>query len=303
MPDEMNEEEQFSADGDDLFDEFADAKDSGDAIADDGADELGDDLDAQIRDEQGRFAAGDDPDEDPDPLPLAAEAVPETNWQEKATQWEHRYNSDLGRQNSLQRKIAEQDATIQQMKSQPAANPGGSGMSDDQWESLKQDFPEVADGVEAKLNAITSGYEERITQLQSQMQPIQQQAEHQQQENERQFINSQLQILQEKHSDWNVVGKSNDYREWLSVQRPSIRSMGKSHDAEDAIELLDRYKQDTGETQKQQQADDLKAKRQRQLQSSQTVSRRGVINQDLDSEDALFDHFAAKHDQKRQRRN
>lgn len=307
----MTDEHQLDDhDDDDLFNQFAEASDNGTSAsnvgldANAGATEEEEALsDDRLRDDKGRFAsAGDtelesDPgEEDGDPLPEAAEAEPETDWKQKAADLEHRYKSDLGRQNALQRKIAEQEQQIQALKAEPVKreNPEGSGMSDGEWEALKKDFPEIAAGVESRLNAVTQSYQSKIDSLERQVQPMQQYSEEQ-------FKQAQYQILEQHHPDWRDVSRSNEYRSWITEQPPLVQKMMSSNNAADAGWLLDQYKLSSGAQQKQQQSDELKAKREQQLRSAQTVSRRGVTNQDLQDPSALFDHFAEKADRSKRR--
>ena len=285
---------------DSAFDEFA-----GDAPANE-----------QPRDEQGRFAPQAQDDEEPqdneaEDLPEAAEATGDDpdpaseleRFKREAETWQHRYNSDLGRQNALQRKIQEQEQLIQQLQSKaPTAqggNPEGSGMSDAEWNTLKEDFPEVAKAIEVQVNALSSRYEQEISQLKGQIGPIQQQAQEQ-------FINQQVQALATQHPDYqdymtpaNVspdqwTPTARDFRNWLLTQPPAVQQVAQSDNAADAAFLISSYKQHKAQT--QQRADDVTRQRQRKLEQAKTIPsrsshKRSVANDDFD---AAFDEFAER---------
>lgn len=295
----MDDENQEVADlEEDSFDEFAEAADNGTAVPEVTESEEVEEDSIRFRDEMGRFASAGNEEDDslegsPEQSP-EAEAPQGINWEQKANELEHRYKSDIGRQNALQRKIAEQNEEILRLQTAAPStnNPESSGMSDSEWDALKEDFPEVAAGIEARLQSVSGKYEQEISQLRSQMQPIQQNAE-------KQYRDSQVQLLEQAHPDWADIRQSSDFSAWLNQQPAIVQDLKKSQSADDARWMLDQFKLAQGFNTKQQQQDDLNAKRQRQLRSAQTVSRRGVINQDLDSDDSLFDHFAAKADKKR----
>jgi len=295
----MQNEEQQNAHDQELesaFDEFATGETGGEQVN-------------QARDEQGRFAAEDSLDDEPggdngedgqgeqgeedgqQPDPLAELE----RYKQEAQQWQHRYNSDLGRQNALQRKIHEQEQLIQQLQSKaPQAsnqsgtdNPEGSGYTDAEWEALKEDFPEVAQALEKRMAAVSSQYQNQIKQLQQQIQPIQQQAHEQ-------YVSSQYQILEQQHPDGRDVAATNEFRQWVSTQPPAVQQLMGSESAADAAYLISNYKLATGMQQQQTQA--MNQRRQRQLQNAQTIPNRGGRRNPgqpaEDDLDAAFDYFA-----------
>ena len=259
----------------------------------------------QPRDEQGRFAsagaeldgddtagAADDGEADggqPDPL---AELE---RYKQEAEQWQHRYNSDLGRQSALQRKISEQEQLIQQLQSKApqtanqggSDNPEGSGYTDAEWEAMKEDFPEVAQAIEARFAAMANQHQQQMQQLQQQIQPIQQQAHEQ-------YVSAQYQVLEQQHPDWRDVAASNEFRQWVSTQPPTVQQLMGSESAADAAYLIGNYKLASGQQQQQTQA--MNQRRQRQLQNAQTIPNRGGRRKTgqpaEDDLDAAFDYYA-----------
>lgn len=308
-PDSQSAEHDASdAQAEAYFDEFA-----GDLKSPDEAEEGSAD---RPRDEQGRFAAqdGDDHSEDDPDVSLrdpadqaegagsndsssddAGSDSESDRWKQEAEHWQHRYQSDLGRQNALQRRIQEQQRQIEQLqKSAPknsgddGGNPDGSGYSDAEWEALKEDFPEVAQAIEKRIGALSSRYEEQINQLQTQLQPIQQQAQEQ-------ALQTEFQALEAQHPDWRDTVSTPEFTNWLQQQPPAVQQLVESNQAADAAYLLQSFKLSAGQSAESERARNLQSRRERQLKAARTISNRGNrqrSNIPDDDPDALFDYFA-----------
>lgn len=289
---EENSEASAEQEFDQAFDEFADSSSSEESDSESG----------RPRDEMGRFTAADNSEggepaeEEPEELPEAAETKPQEN-----IDWEHRFKSEAGRQRALQQKVSEREQTIAQLQQrlqhaqQPAPagnNPEQSGMSDAEWGALKEQFPEIARGLEARLSGVSQQYESKfqqqqqtISELQQQMQPMQKQAHES-------YRSAQFQILEQQHPDYQDVAGSGDFQYWLNQQPGQIQQLMGSDNAADAAYLIGTYKQHKAATAPQ--TTELEQRRQRKLQSAQTVPARSgnkkpVAEDDLD---AAFDYFA-----------
>ncbi|MDR5867930.1 hypothetical protein [Halomonas koreensis] len=280
-----------------------------------GDDAPADDLDGgQPRDDNGRFARDDDapgdggdaPQGGGDPAPQEGDEDPQAELdrlRQEAQTWQHRYQSDLGRQNALQRKIQElqEENRKLQESGQPAAgqggqgqdqgsdNPQGSGYSNEEWDQLKADFPEIARGIEQQIGAMQKQYESQIEQLKGQLTPIQQQAE-------QQAFNSEIAALEQQHPDWRETVNRPEFHSWLQQQPPRVQEMFSSDSAADAAYLLGTFKTSTGAAQEQPNQN-LRQRRQRTLENARTVPSRGGRQRSAipdDDEDALFNYFADK---------
>lgn len=209
----------------------------------------------------------DEQDDQDEPQPEPDEAA---KYREEVEQWKHRYNSDIGRINAYQRKIQELE---QQLQSQPQptaeSNPDGSGMTDSEWETLKEDFPEIASALEKQLQNQSQRYEAQMAQMRDELKPIQEQAY-------QQFKQSQYSILEQQHPDWREVAQTNEFRQWLSTQPQPVQQLVNSDAAPDAAFLIQSYKANTGYGTVNTGNDDIRAKRQQQLRSAQTVPTRGT---------------------------
>lgn len=281
-------------DYDSAFDEFANKKAAtdGEREEDDstildsgqGGDDSGDDQqsDGGTDDKGGESDQGDKADEVDELEKLRQENQ----------QWQHRYNSNAGRVSAYQRKIQELEQQLQGAQ-KPAAsgaseNPDGSGYTDEQWATLKEDFPEIAAGIEAQAKRQEQQIQALRKQVEESIGPIQQQAHES-------FIQSQYQILEQQHPDYADVVKQEGFKNWLDMQPAAVRALTNSEEAADAAYLLSSYKLVAGVQQRQ--TDETNQKRQRQLRQSQTLPSRGARKTSAvpeDDYDAAFDYYASK---------
>ena len=295
------------AEYDTAFDEFAGAESASIPSDTVGNNEIlpGEPLDAaagQQRDDKGRFASAEGDQsagtENTDSTLGNTSAEPEKgieHWREEAKNWQHRYNSDLGRQNALQQKIADQDAVIQQLQQKaPTAEPPTSaedatGMSGEEWMLFKEEFPEMAAGVEKQFNSMQQRIQGMEKQFNSQLQPMQEQHAEQQRLVEQQHAEAQFTVLETKHPDFKDVVNSTEFDGWLKQQPVAVQQLMDSNNAADAAYLLDGYKATLQPT-------ELSTKRERQLRDAQTVSGRSTRKTPTaaDDYDAAFDEFAGK---------
>ena len=272
MPDPTAQDVNQDQDFDDAFEEFSD-------------NESAQDQDEQYQDEQEQDATGDNQD--------VADTAPEVSeldrYKQEAQQWQHRYNSDMGRQAALQRKVQELEQKNQQLSATPvtpADNPDGSGMSDEQWDTLKEDFPEIAGAVEKRIGGMSSQYEKQIAELQGQMAPIQEQAK-------QTYLNSQFNILEQQHPDYKTVAQSAEFNQWVASQPSSIQQLKESNEAADAAYLLSTYKLHSGQS--TQRSANVADKRSRKLNQARTMPGRTGRNKPTlsdDDFDSAFDYYA-----------
>lgn len=290
------QQEQRDDDFETAFDEFsgeeaATSEPAGEAPADDGAAEAADGTEGETEGGEAQ-----EPAEAEDPVAAA---------RREAEEWKHRYNSDLGRQAALQRKIQEQEQLLrklqgQQQKPKPAPQdaqpqqgdeaPDGSGMPDNEWKALQQDFPEFAKAIEFKLSRLEEQYGRKLSVLEQ----IEQIRQAQQQE---EYVRSQYQALEAEHPDYREVARDPAFSEWLGRQPRKVQELSNSMASTDNAYLLRLYKQHVGAAQPQ-RSEDIQARRQRQLQQAQAVSgragRSGGNQPPANDYDAAFDFFASQ---------
>ena len=172
--------------------------------------------------------------EDKPAQPEAGEQAPETDWQAKYRELEHRWKSDEGRVNAYQRQIDELKQKVEQAPKK-------------QIESLEQvraDFPEIGKAIDDVLNErlseLSAKFEERLTPLQ-QMQADQAEVQRKAQlEQAKQFLSSQ-------HPDWEQydLGKNPELKSWYDQQPEFIQQLyGAEKDtAAKAAHFISLYKQ------------------------------------------------------------
>lgn len=150
-----------------------------------------------------------------------------------------------------------EDAPTKQQVQEAAANP-------EAWANFKQEFPEIAEAVHAKLAAdIAASREDRappvdVDDLRSQVS---------------RDINQSIDAAEEralvrlKHPGWKATVQSPEFSAWFSAQPDELRALGASDLADDAIRVLDAYEQHRTA---QSDADAARLKQQQRLSAAVT---------------------------------
>jgi uncharacterized coiled-coil protein SlyX len=163
--------------------------------------------------------------------------------------------------------------------------------SNEKWEALKAEFPEWAEAVEERLSATpqvnVDDIREKVKQevidglksgslkvdglgaVQPSQQVPQQQNAPEPSDNAVDLAVEQR-VVEAAHPGWLDLVKTQEFVNWYNTQPIEVRKLGDSPVADDAIALLTSYK-DFNKTQPN--ADELRQKRQQQLQEAATVTR------------------------------
>lgn len=207
--------------------------------------------------------------------------------QDELRQWKHKYSSDLGRQNAYQRQLKERDEEIAKLRSAQSTNPG---IDDATWGTIKQDYPDIAEGVAAFYETQAQRHQAEIDALKAQLAPIQGQLHES-------YVAQQYQMLAQEHPDWNEIAASQKFKDWVSMQPQNVQEMMSSEQAGDAAYLLRVYKNETSDAAAQ-TISNLKQRREKQLRQGQNVPSRGGRSQQVmppdDDFEAAFDYFVEK---------
>lgn len=218
---------------------------------------------------------------------------------EENNRLQHQFRSETGRQSALQKRIKE-------LESQLAGNQQGNqstpeGMSDSEWDAMKEDYPDIAAAFEKRIQReLSAAFQAMEGKFYEKIQPFEQQAQQQR-------LDQQYAALESRHPDWQEVAKAPEFQSWLGNQPPAVQSLMASEDAADAAYLLDSFKMATGRTQADEaasSANKIREQRQARLQASATQPRRGAVPRgDLSQgeEGAAFDYFAKQIDSQRRR--
>ena len=196
----------------------------------------------------------------------------------------HKYNSDLGRQNAYQKQIEELKQQNNALRQQ------ASGKDNSKPDTLTEDYPDIAEGTDSRINKATEPLMQKIAELEQKLTPIE---EKQQQD----AIGAQYNKLEQEHPDYVEISKDPEFHNWLGTQPLPVRAMIESEDASEASYLLKLYKNDKGLVPTQEEApSELKQRREKQLRQAQNVPSRGGRSQEIvppnDDFEAAFDYFA-----------
>lgn len=281
---EENTEQSFE----DAFDELVEEPAS--SIETSNTEEETQDAALQGQEEEAQEQAGvldPEPEEPQESGEQATEKPSITALQDELRQWKHKYSSDLGRQNAYQRQLKERDEEIARLKASQSPNPG---IDDATWETTKQDYPDIAEGVAAFYKTQAQRHQAEIDALKAQLAPIQGQLHES-------YVSQQYQMLAQEHPDWNEIAASERFRNWVSMQPQNVQEMMESEQAGDAAYLLRVYKNEVSEATAQ-TTSNLKQRREKQLRQGQNVPSRGGRSQQVmppdDDFDAAFDYFVEK---------
>jgi hypothetical protein len=281
---EENEEQSFN----DAFDELAEGESTS---SEDTLESLTDEVNDDGQEEKGQALLLEAETEETEETEEAAEPTLSIEEQLSAAQgelqqWQHRYNSDLGRQNAYQRQLKEQQQTIEKLKQSSEATPSA---GDNSWKLVAEDYPDIAEGVKSLFEKQANEHRAELDRVRGELQPIQEQAR-------KSYVDQQFVMLENEHPDYREVAVSDQFKDWVATQPAPIQEMIQSEQAGDAAYLLRAYKNDVSPG--QQATSELKQRREKQLRQGQTVpSRGGRSKSNLPPEDdfeAAFDFFATR---------
>lgn len=274
---EENEEQSFN----DAFDELAEGESTS---SEDTLETLTDEVDDNGQEEEGQALLLEEESEETEPALSVEEQLNAA--QGELQQWQHRYNSDLGRQHAYQRQLKEQQQTIEKLQQSSTAPPSA---GDNSWKMVAEDYPDIAEGVKSLFEKQANEHKAELNRVRGELQPIQEQAR-------KSYIDQQFVMLENEHPDYRDVAKSGEFKSWMATQPYPIQEMIQSEQAGDAAYLLRAYKNDVSPG--QQATSELKQRREKQLRQGQTVpSRGGRSKSNLPPEDdfeAAFDFFASR---------
>lgn len=272
---EENEEQSFN----DAFDELAEGESTS---SEDTLETFDDEVDDDGQEEEGQALVLEE--ESKEPALSVEEQLSAA--QDELQQWQHRYNSDLGRQHAYQRQLKQQQQTIERL--QQSSSPS-TAAADNSWKLVAEDYPDIAEGVKSLFEKQANEHRAELNRVRGELQPIQEQAR-------KSYIDQQFVMLEKEHPDYREVAKSGEFKSWVATQPHPIQEMIQSEQAGDAAYLLRAYKNDVSPG--LQATSELRQRREKQLRQGQTVpSRGGRSKSNLPPEDdfeAAFDFFASR---------
>lgn len=274
---EENEEQSFN----EAFDELAEGESTS---SEEAPESLTNEVDDDGKEEEGQALLLEEESEETEKALSIEDQLDAA--QGELQQWQHRYNSDLGRQNAYQRQLKEQQQTIEKLQQSSTASPSA---GDNSWKLVAEDYPDIAEGVKSLFEKQANEHRFELDRVRGELQPIQEQAR-------KSYVDQQFVMLENEHPDYREVAVSEEFKGWVATQPGPIQEMIQSEQAGDAAYLLRAYKNDVQPG--QQATSELKQRREKQLRQGQTVpSRGGRSKSNLPPEDdfeAAFDFFASR---------
>ena len=149
----------------------------------------------------------------------------------------HSEASQRGRVASLNRKWTEAQDLISQREQSKAAG-DDTAAEDDKLAQIKEDFPALAESLEAALADRDRKWEQKLSRYAAPLDAIEQQQH-------RDAIYEQGALVAERHPDWADIAGRDGFSDWVQ-ESPHRTAMFKSDDAASTIELLDLFKAQHG---------------------------------------------------------
>ena len=200
------------------------------------------------------------------------------------TRLRHSEASQRGRVASLNRKWTEAQDLISQREQSKAAG-DDTAAEDDKLAQIKEDFPALAESLEAALADRDRKWEQKLSRYAAPLEAIEQRQH-------REAVYEQGALVAERHPDWADIAGRDGFSDWVQ-ESPHRSAMFHSDDAASTIELLDLYKAQHGlfnqPTQPQQPV--LRQRRRSQLSDLASLPNGGSSRLpmvDEGDEDALF---------------
>ena len=240
--------------------------------------------------------------------------------QDQLRQLDHADRSNRGRISALQRQIDQLSRQMTDDHAETGKSSGGGqqkrGQSQaatpdafetEDWQKLKEEYPEVLGPVEQALRS----RDEQLQQVNKRLEQFGEKFQGLDQAQHEAYLAGQEQALSERHPDWQQVTASDQFLRWYESAPKKVREAVENNadgivDADDAAFALDLFKQSGGgQAQNNQQQpsgqqtggqDRTRSRRQRQLNSAQSVQGKGpgAASGAPDEFEAAFEHYAQK---------
>ncbi len=223
--------------------------------------------------------------------------------EEEAERLRQSERSQRGRVSALTKKLLEQRAA----HVPPAARQDDvDAAHGEDWDEFKEDFPEMAAIIERNQARLDS----RMNEVNSLIEQLQATQDALIEKEAAVYRTTQLEILGERHPDFEEIKASKEFAEFKASAPANVQAMIASTHAEDAIIVLDAFKQSTGwkpggekDTGKS-EVERINERRAAALKRSAGISSKKVgraVRQDMESDDDFDSAFAAAAREKEKR--
>lgn len=216
--------------------------------------------------------------------------------------YKQKFQSNNGRISAYQRQLDELQQSNAHLASQIAKSVDDTGskseareqiageISNQSWDELKEDMPDVAAAIDERLKAMI---DDRIKPINEKIQPISQSLQEQRQREAEARFERELAVVKDRHPDFDDVVRSSEFSEWLGQQPEPVQQLQNSDSAADAAYLLDTFKLQTST---EPSGSDLKQRNQAKLRNSLAAPSKRLSRTapSLDDFDAAFDAAVAR---------
>ncbi len=149
--------------------------------------------------------------------------------------------SQRGRLSVLTKKLVELQAAPKEPPQGQEESEAGKSEGDD-WEEFANEFPEMAAIVDKRLAQV----DQKVNSVKTEVDRVATTTDTLAEEKILAYKETQFEILGEKHPDFEEIKASPEFRQFIAEAPDDIRAKIKSKHAEDAIEILDTFKDKTG---------------------------------------------------------
>lgn len=280
----------------------ADEGSQGEGGDDDGDDERSGDGDSY--DEAFSSAAGGEPqaaEVEPKSKDVSKEIEKTKHELEKV---KHNERSQRGRVAALTKKLESLRAAQEPPGGQEQNAGAGGAEEGDDWDEFEREFPEMAAIVNKRLSKVEQQSDRTARQVQS----VADTTETMVVDEIVNYKAEQLDLVRRSHKDVDQIKADPAFATWRATASPEIQAKIKSHHAEDAIDVLDTFKRETGYggAPRKSSVREIQERRQQNLRqsagiSSKRVGQPAVTNQDADDFDAAFEAGVRQKEKQRER--
>lgn len=227
-------------------------------------------------------------------------------------QLNHRINSDNGRVSAFQRKINNLEHEIATIQKGPGEQPSNEEITDamatdEGWNQFKEDYPEVAEAIDARLDNALGEVNTKIA-------PVVEKAQQDRATEAEAAQEEAYGEVAKEFPTWQTAVQEDVFQNWMATQPPGVQALAASDDPRDASTLIGKYDDhrvasnlpslkadhvpDDTVVDNTDEVDEVAQRRERQLEDGTTLpsqkTRIDVNAEPTDGFEAAFNAFAAK---------
>lgn len=184
----------------------------------------------------------------------------------------YRLKQTENRIGALQNQLHEAKKATEKVKAAPTKEEIEKAAADEaSWDELKEEFPEWASAIDARLAKTSSGFKSEQEKIKDSQATITKQIEDKIVKLQVATESFEKTLLEFKHPDWEKTIETPEYQEWIPKQSEEIKKLTTSKFAKDAVKVLNEFaKTQNTETQNKSPAE-IAAERKQRLKQSVSI--------------------------------